>query len=256
MQKYTLFTWPESQEFVSNPLCHLVCPLENDDTLHLDSSYLVPIEEADPVGKEKIYIKLDEAESQKWLDMTGNEDNVLFDYDGHAFVEESLYNSCKMEENINQKISHSVCKASYDVCFVPMTNVEVLVHDPLHPTEEELTKICAEAAIKILDNSESYMTEENVISVELYDKKCGSKTTIFNTNPASIDEALKNIMSLKKQIGEFSVDLYYNNFDKENPYTAKLHSVIDKNLNYHARAKSFSDAINDIRSFIQEKWNV
>lgn len=94
MQKYTLYTWPDSQEFIGNSLCSLVCPPENDDTHHLDSSYMVPITVADPVGAEKVYIKLTKVESQNWLDKTDdedNEDNVLFDYDGHAFVEESLY---------------------------------------------------------------------------------------------------------------------------------------------------------------------
>lgn len=171
MKNYTLFTWPDSQEFVSNPLCALVCPPENDDTLHLDSSYLVPIEIADPAEAKKIYVKLGKAESQNWLDKTDDEDNVLFDYDGHAFVEESLYRT-------ESKKSEGLRKASYDVCFIPMTNVEVMVKDPLHPTEEELSTICYEAAIKILDNSESYMTEENVQSVELYDKQSGMKTKV------------------------------------------------------------------------------
>ncbi len=171
MEKYTLYTWPDSQEFIGNSLCSLVCPPENDDTLHLDSSYMVPITVADPVGAEKVYVKLDETESIDWLDKTDDEDNVLFDYDGHAFVEESQYRT-------KSKKSEGLRKASYDVCFIPMTNVEVMVKDPLHPTEEELSTICSEAAIKILDNSESYMTEENVQSVELYDKQSGMKTKV------------------------------------------------------------------------------
>ncbi len=173
MRNYTLFTWPDSQEFVGNSLCSLVYPPENDETLHLDSSYMVPIEIADPAEAEKIYVKLGKAESQNWLDKTDDEDNVLFDYDGHAFVEESLYRT-------ESKKSEGLQKASYDVCFIPMTNVEVMVKDPLHPTKEELRAIYSEAAIKILDNSESYMTEENVQSVELYDKQSGMKTKVKN----------------------------------------------------------------------------
>lgn len=252
MQKYTLFTWPDSQEFVSNPLCALVCPLENDDTLHLDSSYMVPIEVADPAGAEKVYVKLGKAESQNWLDKTDNTDNVLFDYDGHAYVEESLYEASRKEK----EQSAQGVEASFDVCIAPMTNVKVRVADPLHPTEEETEKIIEAAVDAIQTSGDAYIIAENVESIEHYDPKTGKKTPVFNSAPDSIDQKVKAIMGLKPQIGEFSVDLYYNDCDREKPYTARMHSALDKNLNYHARAKSFNDALDMLVDYIRENYKI
>ena len=68
----------------------------------------------------------------------------------------------------------------------------------------------------------------------------------------SLDERVKDIMSLKERIGEFSLDLYYNDFDKEMPYVAKVHSAAFKEVSFHARSKSF-DACLDI---VEEKLYV
>lgn len=252
MQKYTLFTWPDSQEFVGNPLCALVCPLENDDTLHLDSSYMVPIEVAGPAEAGKIYVKLSKAESQNWLDKTNDEDNVLFDYDGHAFVEESLYEASRKEK----EQSAQGVEASFDVCIAPMTNVKVRVADPLHPTEEETERIIEAAVNAIQTSGDAYIIADNVESIEHYDPVTSKKTAVFNSAPDSIDQKIKAIMGLKPQIGEFSVDLYYNDCDREKPYTAKMHSVLDKGLSYHARAKSFSEALNMLIDYIHENYKM
>lgn len=250
MEKYTLFKWPDSQEFVGNPLCALVCPLENDDTLHLDCSYMVPIEVADPAGSEKIYIKLNEAESQNWLDKADHTDNVLFDYDNHAYVEESLYEASRKEK----EQSGQGVEASFDVCIAPMTNVKVKVADPLHPTEEETERIIEAAVDAIQTSGDTYIIADNVESIEHYDPVTGKKTPVFNSAPDSIDQKVKAIMGLKPQIGEFSVDLYYNDWDREKPYTAKMHSVLDKDLSYHARAKSFNEALDMLVDYIHENY--
>lgn len=252
MEKYTLYTWPDSQEFIGNSLCSLVCPPENDDTLHLDSSYMVPITVADPAGAEKVYVKLDETESIDWLDKTDDEDNVLFDYDGHAYVEESLYEAFRKEK----EQSGQGVEASYDVCIAPMTNVKVKVVDPLHPTEEETERIIETAVDAIQTSGDLYIIADNVESIEHYDPVTGKKTPVFNSAPDSIDQKVKAIMGLKPQIGEFSVDLYYNDCDREKPYTAKMHSVLDKDLSYHARAKSFNEALDMLLDYIHENYKI
>lgn len=253
MQKYTLYTWPDSQQFVGNPLCALVCPPDDEvDPTRLDSSYMVPIEIADPAEAEKVYVKLGKAESQNWLDKTNNTDNVLFDYDGHAFVEESLYKaSCRKKEDTDQKT-----EATYDVCIAPMTNVKVMVADPLNPTDEETEKIIEAAVNAIQTSGDAYIITDNVESIEHYDPQTGKKTPVFNSAPDSIDQKVKAIMGMKDQIGEFSVDLYYNDYDRENPYTAKIHSVLNENLDYHARAKSFDKALDMLVNFIHIRFSI
>lgn len=253
MEKYTLYTWPDSQEFIGNELCFLVCPPEDeDDPTRLDSSYMVPTDISAPVGSEKIYVKLDEVESTNWTDKTDDDDNVLFDYDGCAYVEESLYKaSCKKKEKTGKKT-----ETSYDVCIAPMTNVKVLVTDPLNPTEEETDMIIDAAVDAIQTSGDAYIIADNVESIEHYDQVTGKKTPIFISRPDSIDQKLKTIMGLKSQIGEFSVDLYYNDCDKEKPYTAKIHSIIDESLCFHAREKCFDKALDILVNHIHEQYKI
>ncbi len=238
MQKYTLYTWPDSQEFIGNTLCFLVCPPDDEGSIHLDSSCMVPITIAEPAGAEKVYVKLDETESNAWLDKTDSENNVLFDFDNHAYVEESLYEASRKEK----EQSGQGVEASFDVCIAPMTNVKVRVADPLHPTDEETERIIEAAVDAIQTSGDAYIIADNVESIEHYDPVTGKKKPVFNSAPDSIDQKVKAIMGLKSQIGEFSVDLYYNDCDRENPYTAKMHSALDEDLSYHARAKSFNEA--------------
>ena len=68
---------------------------------------------------------------------------------------------------------------------------------------------------------------------------------------SNIDERVKTIMGLKKVVGEFSLDLYYNDLSHDTPYVAKLHSAMDKSLDYHARAESFDNALTEIEFFMQ-----
>lgn len=249
MQKYTLYTWPDSEEFIGNSLCFPVCPPDDEGSIHLDSSCMVPITIAEPAGAEKVYVKLDETESINWLDKTDDEDNVLFDFDNHAYVEESLYEASRKEkEHSGQGV-----EASFDVCIAPMTNVKVRVADPLHPTEEETKRIIETAVDAIQTGGDAYIIADNVESIEHYDPVTGKKTPVFNSAPDSIDQKVKAIMGLKSQIGEFSVDLYYNDWDRENPYTAKMHSVLNEDLSYHARAKSFNEALDMLVDYIHEK---
>ena len=253
MQKYTLYTWPDSQEFVGNPLCFLVFPPDNEvDPTRLDSSYMVPVTVAEPAGAEKVYVKLNETESSGWHDMTDNEDNVLFDYDGHAYVDESLYEASRKEK---EKSGQGV-EASFDVCIAPMTSVKVRVADPLNPTEEETERIIEAAVDAIQTSGDAYIVADNVESIEHYDPVTGKKTPVFNSAPDSIDQKVKAIMGLKPQIGEFSVDLYYNDCNREKPYTAKMHSVLNENLEYHARAKNFNEALDMLLDYIHENYKI
>lgn len=68
----------------------------------------------------------------------------------------------------------------------------------------------------------------------------------------TIDERVKDIMALKKDIGEFSMDLYYDDTAQEGKqYVAKLSSVVEKNLNFHARCKSFEEALDLVESYLR-----
>ena len=56
-----------------------------------------------------------------------------------------------------------------------------------------------------------------------------------------IDTRIKRIMALKEKVGEFSLDLYYNDLDDINPYVAKLSGPKFNKAGLHYRAKSFLD---------------
>lgn len=67
-----------------------------------------------------------------------------------------------------------------------------------------------------------------------------------------VDRELKDIMRLKDAIGEFSVDLYYNDcVDEDKAYTAKVHSALDENINFHAREGRFLDALKKVREYLE-----
>ena len=71
-------------------------------------------------------------------------------------------------------------------------------------------------------------------------------------NGKTIDERIKEIMATKEQYGEFSLDLYYDNYGGENEgYVAKVHSAIDSNMTFHGRAASFDAALDMVESFIK-----
>ncbi len=67
----------------------------------------------------------------------------------------------------------------------------------------------------------------------------------------TIDQRIKEIMSQKQVIGEFSLDLYYNDCDDLNPYTAKVHSVINPNIDFHARAICFDAALDQVEDYLK-----
>lgn len=66
-----------------------------------------------------------------------------------------------------------------------------------------------------------------------------------------IDRRIKRIMALKERVGEFSLDLYYNNLDDINPYVAKLSGPKFNELGLHYRAKSFLEALDDAERFLK-----
>lgn len=71
-------------------------------------------------------------------------------------------------------------------------------------------------------------------------------------NDTLIDRELKDIMKLKDTIGEFSVDLYYNDCVEDGKaYTAKVHSAINEKMNCYAREGSFLDALYKVREYLE-----
>ena len=66
----------------------------------------------------------------------------------------------------------------------------------------------------------------------------------------SIDERVKEIMLLKDDVGEFSLDLYYDDGRQNTtPYVAKIHNL-DGNRMFHARAADFQTALDQIDNFL------
>lgn len=66
----------------------------------------------------------------------------------------------------------------------------------------------------------------------------------------TLDERVKEItLKLKKKYGEASLDLYYNNYDDDNPFVAKVHSVINACNIYHGRAKDFGHALDLVEMY-------
>lgn len=80
--RYALVTWPESQAFVGNEDCILVCPPEDDTDGALDSAYMVPVELAgvNPVTDEETFIHVDQE------DYPADDAECYRDYDGGLFV--------------------------------------------------------------------------------------------------------------------------------------------------------------------------
>lgn len=72
------------------------------------------------------------------------------------------------QKNQGQKKSNELVKATYDVTFCPMTNVEVEVANPSKPTETEMETIISQAIEKIMANPDDYITEENLQFVKPY----------------------------------------------------------------------------------------
>lgn len=80
MNRYFLYTWPASQQFVGDPDAILICPPEGDE-MELDSAYMVP----DPEGD---YVRTGFPESQRYEGTPG----VLESYERDVFVPAKIYN--------------------------------------------------------------------------------------------------------------------------------------------------------------------
>lgn len=66
------------------------------------------------------------------------------------------------QKNQGLKNPNKLVKATYDVTFCPMTNVEVEVANPSKPTEAEMETIVSQAIEKIMANPDDYITEEKL----------------------------------------------------------------------------------------------
>ena len=72
------------------------------------------------------------------------------------------------QKNQGRKKSNELVKATYDVTFSPITNVEVEVANPSKPTEAEMETIISRAIEKIMANPDDYINEENLQFVRPY----------------------------------------------------------------------------------------
>lgn len=59
-------------------------------------------------------------------------------------------------------------KASFDVMFCPMTNVEIEVADPRNLTEDEVALLIDTAALKMRSMPEEYIIPDNAETICLY----------------------------------------------------------------------------------------
>lgn len=93
--------------------------------------------------------------------------------------------------------------ASYDVTFVPMTNVVIDIDNPRNLSEEQQTEIARLAAEKIAENLDDKINCENLAEIRLHEidgKDTGGGTVFDNgclrqsSNP--IDEALRLLTDL------------------------------------------------------------
>lgn len=60
-------------------------------------------------------------------------------------------------------------KVSYDVTFVPMTNVVIDTDNPLNPSEEQQTEIARLAAEKIAESLHEKINCENLAEIRLHE---------------------------------------------------------------------------------------
>ena len=74
-------------------------------------------------------------------------------------------------------------KVSYDVTFVPMTNVVIDTDNPLNPSEEQQTEIARLAAKKIAESFHEKISCENLAEIRLHEidgKEAGDGTVFDN----------------------------------------------------------------------------
>lgn len=93
--RYSLVTWPESQNYINVPDSILVNPPEDcDDPTALDQAYLVPEDITGPLDDDTAYLRLPWPESQAWDEAPDgwDRDDVLHDYESmDAWVLQPLY---------------------------------------------------------------------------------------------------------------------------------------------------------------------
>lgn len=71
-----------------------------------------------------------------------------------------------------------------------------------------------------------------------------------------VEKKLAELMARKSDIGEFSIDLYYNDgCGEETCYVAKLTMYGRNGIVYHARCANFCDAIDNVSNHIDKIVN-
>lgn len=69
----------------------------------------------------------------------------------------------------------------------------------------------------------------------------------------TIEQMIAFIMSMKKTVGEFSVDMYYDDVtnDDNKKYVVKLHGVDVPTA--HFRCKNFKEGLNSLFRYLKDK---
>ena len=173
--KYSLYTWPDSQRFVSEEQAILVLP-DARKGIELDSSYMVPrhlepMNEQETVIDETLYIRVEQPEAQHFL---YDEQMVLVciaDYDGNVFVPEKIWDKWN-EENEKIRQAMSLLK-DCDPCLV-LNKVPDIEYDAIACLHGQLVDALTENKIKTINLITSGLSQEDCRLAGL-----STKTDIF-----------------------------------------------------------------------------
>ena len=81
-------------------------------------------------------------------------------------------------------------------------------------------------------------------------KKSPGFFSVCASKDETIESKLARIMEMQNDIGEFTVNLYYNRLaPNEERCVAKYHEVLSSKV-YHARSRNFTEALNRIQEYI------
>lgn len=160
--KYSLYTWPDSQEFVGREEAILVLPNARKG-IELDSSYMVPFHlerQSDQTSEsdEYAYVRVEQPDAQHFLN---DEQMVLVciaDYDGNVFVPVKIWNKWN-EENKKIRQAMSLLK-DCDPCLV-LNKVSDIEYDAIACLHGQLVDALTENKIKTINLITSGLSQED-----------------------------------------------------------------------------------------------
>lgn len=151
--RYTLYTWPESQAFIGNEKCILVCPDEKTG-LDLDSSYMVP-EDEEPESNMELdddkYIRLQFPESQRFESDEELSLSCIHDYEGGLFVPISIYNKKAADTRADNQIKKLISGMSPAAAIKTMGEI---FDDTMVSLRDKLIEALQNEGIKMIDITE------------------------------------------------------------------------------------------------------